>query len=95
MYVCTGGEIGTVFGATAAKAPPLMRPYFSAYNAQQNSQTMLADRYSNATGEGQPDNIAANLEDFVPLEAPATTVKLKEALGSLSVATVLRHALHL
>ena len=39
--------------------------------------------------------MAANLEAFVPLEAPATTVRLKEALGPLSVATVLRNALRL
>ena len=39
--------------------------------------------------------MAANLEAFVPLEAPATTVRLKQALGPLSVAAVLRNALQL
>ena len=56
---------------------------------------MLTDRYANAVAEGQPDAVAANLQAFVPLEAPATTVKLKAALGPLSVATVLRNALQL
>ena len=48
-----------------------------------------------AAGEAQQSAVAANQEAFVPLEAPATTVRLKEALGPLSVATVLRNALRL
>ena len=94
MCAGAGGDIGTVFGAAAAKAPDVVQADISAVTEQHDSKAALADRYS-AAGDGQPDDIAANLEVFVPLEAPATTVKLKEALGTLSVATVLRNALQL
>ena len=95
----SGGDIGTVFGAAAAKVPPPARPNVSAFTSQltlrQGSQPAATDKHASAAGEGRPDAVAANLETFVPLTAPATTVKLKEALGPLSVAAVLRNALQL